>query len=548
MNRNIYFSENQLIKNRCANRGSDWFAFAVLTAFTVFLQFWISTDSYVQDVYGKTDSACFFTAGKAWMNGLIPYVDFSDSKGPLLWLIFGLGYLINDYSTIGVFWLSCLFYTITFFFCYRIACLFLPSKRMALLISILMALFYFCGIYHTETSAEDFCQPFIASGLYYVLRLLYAYRDDKDIKLASFVSGIAFASCLMIKYNVAAMTAVFFFAVFCYLVKNKKGRVGFAQAFLYTLVGILLIVLPFTVYFLLMGNFSDFINEYFVATSQTIVKDSSILKMLEDYFVSGWGSIFRRHIFWGVAMSLLLANIFVGCLYFYKKLLVFRLFPLIFTLWFVCISMYHALTHYYQSFSIFYIFSLVMYASFLKLRVSKISMVLASLAVVAIVFVSKRIYDQSSFVFNKQSADYRKEYYYCNKILSQVRNPKVMYVRFDMGYGISVNSLPGCKYWVEQMGATEDMLQSRKEAIKQHIPDFVVYFKADYYGDSDLHYDVEKAGYIVYYSKDYVLPSKTGNRNLGLYLYGRPGLQLPLDDLQVGVMDVLLKKRIFSRN
>ena len=27
------------------------------------------------------------------MNGLTPYVDFTDSKGPLLWLIYGIGYL-----------------------------------------------------------------------------------------------------------------------------------------------------------------------------------------------------------------------------------------------------------------------------------------------------------------------------------------------------------------------------------------------------------------------------------------------------------------------
>ena len=44
-------------------------------------------------MYGHNDSAWFFMCGKAVMNGLTPYVDFTDSKGPLLWLIYGIGYL-----------------------------------------------------------------------------------------------------------------------------------------------------------------------------------------------------------------------------------------------------------------------------------------------------------------------------------------------------------------------------------------------------------------------------------------------------------------------
>ena len=45
-----------------------------------------------------------------------PYLDFADSKGLLLWLIYGIGYLISPTSYIGVFWLSIIAYTITFEF------------------------------------------------------------------------------------------------------------------------------------------------------------------------------------------------------------------------------------------------------------------------------------------------------------------------------------------------------------------------------------------------------------------------------------------------
>ena len=59
----------------------------VSAAFAVVLLFIISPDSYTHDLYGRHDSAWFFMCGKAWMEGLTPYVDFADSKGPVLWLI-----------------------------------------------------------------------------------------------------------------------------------------------------------------------------------------------------------------------------------------------------------------------------------------------------------------------------------------------------------------------------------------------------------------------------------------------------------------------------
>lgn len=34
----------------------------------------------------------------------VPYVDFIGSKGPLLWLIYGVGYVITPHSFIGEAW------------------------------------------------------------------------------------------------------------------------------------------------------------------------------------------------------------------------------------------------------------------------------------------------------------------------------------------------------------------------------------------------------------------------------------------------------------
>ena len=84
----------------------SWKHFGVISIYAFIILFITSWDSWLYDSINHYDVCWFFACGKAWMNGLIPYVDFSDSKGPLLWLIYGIGYLISPHNYLGVFLLS----------------------------------------------------------------------------------------------------------------------------------------------------------------------------------------------------------------------------------------------------------------------------------------------------------------------------------------------------------------------------------------------------------------------------------------------------------
>ena len=507
-----------------------------LFLFVFALEFWVSINSYTHDLYNRIDSAIFFMSGKAWMNGMIPYVDFADAKGPLLWLIFGIGYLFSHYNYLGIFWIECIFYTVTFFYCYKIGCLFLSDKKTALLCSMLMALSFFCGAYHYETRAEDFCQPFIAGGLYYTLRALYGSQRDKDIKIASLVVGIGFASTLLIKFTIAAMILILFFALFCYLIKCRKDLIGIS--FIYAFLGIFLTLFPFILYFFYQGNFHDFIYAYFSATSQTIVKTPTLGGMIKDYIVDGWGSLLHLNLFRSFVVCFLLVNIIGGCIFFYKKLSTFKWFPAVIALWFICISMYHALGYYYHSFAIFAIFPIIMYLTFFNRFViikKKRRLVFYASLIVVIVFLENITFLRPNFFLNK--TEERNDFYYVNRILSQVANPKIMFSFYDTGYGTPAHALPGCRYWTGQYGVTEKMISERALAIKEQYPDFVfVLYDYEYFTNL-----LQQSGYVKYYS----WMTQEATYRYQTYLYGKPGLSLPPDDFHhISPMDVLLKKRI----
>ena len=99
-------STNVTFAQRCA--------ISVLLSFV--LLFLLSPDGYTHQLYGRLDSAMFFTQGHAWSKGMVPYVDFTDSKGPLLFAFYALGAWLSPTTYHGVFWLSLGVYTLIFLF------------------------------------------------------------------------------------------------------------------------------------------------------------------------------------------------------------------------------------------------------------------------------------------------------------------------------------------------------------------------------------------------------------------------------------------------
>ena len=100
-----------------------------ITCFAVLALLLTSWDSYLYDLWQHRDVIWFYSCGKAWMNGLTPYVDFADSKGPLLWLIYGVGYLLSPRSYTGVYVVSIFAYAGIFYYNYKTALLLRDEGR-----------------------------------------------------------------------------------------------------------------------------------------------------------------------------------------------------------------------------------------------------------------------------------------------------------------------------------------------------------------------------------------------------------------------------------
>ena len=75
-----------------------------------------SKNSFLYPFNNWVDENAFFTVGKAWGYGLIPYRDMFEQKGPVLFLIFTLASFISSKTFIGVFIFEIISFTIFLYY------------------------------------------------------------------------------------------------------------------------------------------------------------------------------------------------------------------------------------------------------------------------------------------------------------------------------------------------------------------------------------------------------------------------------------------------
>ena len=430
----------------------------LLTGLFTFIAFFLtSVDSPLHDSmvahndYIRNDSAWYFMGGKAWMNGLIPYVDFADSKGPLLWLFYALAYLLSPRSWIGVFWINALAYAATSAILFRVSLLLTRSPKKSFLIGVLLNAVYFLPLLIFDDKSEAIALPFVALGLLAACRSLWG-------KGGSFFEwGFAFGAILLIKYSVAAMTLIFLVA----MLVSLKGWKSFFKAAGAALAGFAVVVGPMMLYFLRVGAADEFINEYFITTFSTI----------NNIVGSNDKGEFLRYEMVGY-LSLAIAGAITAIFALDKN----EWFPPAALAWFLlCLSGY-ARTYYYIPANALMVFTMFGILRCFDKEFGWKRYIFGPILLGAVVFlgISNRWSYKSDYFNGRHMNVHRERAKAFIELVAREHRPRVLYWGCsDHGYGIKAEDLPACKYWALQAGCTQEMLDDQEKAVKEQLADFV---------------------------------------------------------------------------
>ena len=428
----------------------------VIWSFAVVINFIMANDSFTHELFKHYDEAWFYMCGKAWANGLVPYLDFADSKGPLLWLIYAAGYLISPTDYTGVWLLSVPVYLFCFTYCYRVMLLLSEGQRkVSVLATLAMAIPYFTG-FHFEMRTEDWCQPVVIYGIYLLVRALC--DGGKTLRASeAVVMGAMVVCCLMMKWTIAAVALLPAVALLCMAGSCRRA----VHAALWLIAGAVVALVPFAAIFAWYGNFDAFVEEYFMSTSATITVSAAtymgdLLSLLTTRRV---GAVI-------IAIGAAVAALRVAG----RRGLWLAGSAAVSVLIAACND--HAI--YYQavnnSYAVGIVYLAVMWLRRRSAAVRRMSVGVFYVAT-AVVLAAYAYVLHPSFVVSERP----ESFYKACLVMSGVEHPRVLNYRMrETGVGINAETLPATKYWAYQGGATEAMRANQDSAIRAGAADFVV--------------------------------------------------------------------------
>lgn len=216
-----------------------------------------SRSSFLYPCNDWNDANCFFTMGKGMMNGKILYRDLFEQKGPYLFLIYGIAWLLSSDSFFGVFILEIAALSVFLYYAMKLITLYCKRGTALFLLPILACGMTVSWSFYWGGSAEEFCLPFMSVSLYYVVK---HYKEKKNLlmdKAVLFANGILAGVVLQIKFNLLGFWFAWMLFYLMTILKERKWVEIFKSSAVF-LIGMLIPSIPWIVYFVLNGSLMDY--------------------------------------------------------------------------------------------------------------------------------------------------------------------------------------------------------------------------------------------------------------------------------------------------
>lgn len=234
----------------------------ILFLYTAIILFFCSKMSPFYPIQEWSDVNLYFNIGKAIMNGQSLYTESFDPKGPIIFFIYGLGYLISNDNFLGVFFIQILVWSALGLSAYFCAKLFL-NKTISLIVAVFFLLIF---LSHTSEggSAEEFITAYMAISFYLFIR--YFRTPEKHSLSHMYIHGLMWGLAFFTKFPLTAFWIFPLIAIGLILIFKKEYKNALLNILCF-ICGGLTIALPLGIYFVSKGILTEAIDTYFFLNS-----------------------------------------------------------------------------------------------------------------------------------------------------------------------------------------------------------------------------------------------------------------------------------------
>ena len=222
---------------------------SLLIVALIFVTIFSYTTSPLYNLNGSTpDSIIFQIIGKYWAQDSIPYRDLWDMKGPFIYFINAIGYLLTDSRT-GIYFIQIILMWFTLLSSYRI-CRQVVAPRQSFFI-VLLSLANLSYIYEGGNLTEEYILLPLTISFYYVFKWINQYEGEHIINHLpqhSIIYGIVLGLSLMTRLTNALSICTAVGTIMVILLFHKKYKNVILNA-LFFLLGFIITTLPFLLYF-----------------------------------------------------------------------------------------------------------------------------------------------------------------------------------------------------------------------------------------------------------------------------------------------------------
>ncbi len=219
------------------------------------------------------DVNCFFTVGKSMMNGLVPYRDLFEQKGPLLYFLYGLTWLVSNDTFLGGYFLEIIAAYFFLLYSYRIT-ISLVKEKYVFLIPTIAFFTYTSQAFEEGGGSEELCLAILSFSLWMIIRefsngqtlqqkrQINCERPDRlKYRLGFVVIGFAAGCVFWMKFTLVGLYAGWFIWFLCDSAKRRTWK-ELQAASLLIAGGVVLATIPWVLYFGINHAIKDWLEVY----------------------------------------------------------------------------------------------------------------------------------------------------------------------------------------------------------------------------------------------------------------------------------------------
>lgn len=247
-------------------RNQYYIIYAVLILYSYLIMLFCTKSSPIYALNDWYDANAYFTMGKGLMNGSIPYKDLFDHKGPFLYFLYGISYLLNNNGFFGVFILQIIAMSINIVCAFKISEIYNLSQRAAFITAILIPItmlshgFYIISNNFGGGSPDEFVVLIFSVILYFFIKLLKKQDILKSAPLYLFVIGLLSSLIFQLKFAHLSLVFGLVCPLLIYLFIKKFGV--FIKSFFLCIMGFIASLIPYIIYALITNSLKDFLHVY----------------------------------------------------------------------------------------------------------------------------------------------------------------------------------------------------------------------------------------------------------------------------------------------